>query len=133
MSLDSALKYLRLGPRAFNANLLRVAMQNIKSGSKVWDIGANVGVFTFAAVGAARDVSVLSVEADTWLVELLRRSTRLRENRDHEIKVLPAAVSDSLGVAAFLIAQRGRASNSLESTGGRSQAGGRENDALCRR
>jgi len=124
VSPDSALKYLRLGPTAFNVNLLRIAKENVKPGSRVWDIGANVGVFTFAAAGVARDVSVLSVEADTWLVELLRLSARLRENRDLDIKVLPAAISDSQGISAFLIARRGRASNSLESSGGRSQAGG---------
>jgi len=78
----------------------------------VWDIGANVGLFSFAA--AALGARVWAVEADIWLANLMHRSALL--NRLPVI-VLPAAMSDSLGVSKLYLSSRGKASNSLIGTG----------------
>jgi FkbM family methyltransferase len=124
VSPDAQLKYLKLAADAFDADLLRLAQDHVKRDSVVWDVGANVGVFTFAAAGLAKDGHVFAIEADSWLAELIRRSCRLPENRSLGITVLPAAVSASNGVAEFVIARRGRASNYLAEAGGWSQSGG---------
>jgi FkbM family methyltransferase len=67
---------------------------------------------------------VLAVEADTWLVGLLRRSASCACDDAARVEVFPAAASDSVGMARFKIARRGRASNYLESAPGSNQAGG---------
>ncbi len=127
VSPDSQLKYLKPGEDAFDTELLDVIDWHIHADSIVWDIGANIGVFTFGAAAVARQGHVLAVEADIWLAQLIKKSQSIKQNGNLKISILPAAISNNNGVATFLIAQRGRASNSLESTGGRSQAGGVRN------
>ena len=46
---DSQLKYLKPGTAGLDLNLLRSAAELIQPGMTIWDVGANVGVFTFAA------------------------------------------------------------------------------------
>lgn len=124
VSPDAQLKYMRPGAAGFDEDLLRVVREHVRPESRVWDIGANVGVFAFAAAGLAVRGDVVAVEADPWLAQLIRRSIRLPRNASLRVRVLSAAVSDRNGVADFHIAARGRASNSLAAAGGRSQAGG---------
>jgi FkbM family methyltransferase len=124
VSPDAQLKYLKPGKSAFNSDLLKVLDEQIREDSIVWDIGANVGVFALGAAYIARKGSTLAVEADIWLAQLIEKSISLPENRGLNIHVLPCAVSDKNGVASFLIANRGLASNSLEIARGRSQSGG---------
>jgi FkbM family methyltransferase len=124
VSPDAQLKYLKLTTDAFDKDLLQLAQDHVKSDSIVWDVGANVGVFTFAAAGLAKHGQVIAIEADRWLAELIRRSCRLPANRALAITVLQAAVSATNGVAEFVIARRGRASNYLADAGGWSQSGG---------
>ena len=124
VSPDAQLKYLKFGTGAFDQDLINIAEKYVHSKSNVWDIGANVGVFTFASASIAKEGTVLSVEADIWLANILRKTALLKEYSKRNVIVLPAAVSNEDSVASFLIAQRGRASNSLEHVGGRSQMGG---------
>jgi FkbM family methyltransferase len=124
VSPDAQLKFLKPGDGAFDSELLSVISEHIREDSVVWDIGANVGVFSFAAASTAKKGKVLAVEADIWLAQLITKSLRLKENQALNIRVLPCAVSDRNGVASFLIASRGRASNALETTSTRSQSGG---------
>lgn len=44
----------------------------------MWDIGANVGVFTFASAFKAKEV--IAIEADLFLVHLLNKSKKLSKN-----------------------------------------------------
>ena len=76
---DSALKFLKPGDMAFDPMLLRFAEQFVDKESVVWDIGANVGVFSLAS--AVRGGKVLAIEADPWLYTLLLETSRHRENR----------------------------------------------------
>jgi FkbM family methyltransferase len=78
----------------------------------VWDIGANVGLFSFAA--AALGAQVLAVEADVWLASLIHRSTLLNKL---PVTVLPAAVSDRDGISCLYFSDDGRSSNSLRGSG----------------
>ncbi len=124
VSPDAQLKYLKPGNDAFDTELMKIIDEHIREDSVVWDIGANVGVFAFAAASVAKKGSSLAVEADIWLAQLIRKSLLLKENGGLSIQVLPCAIADRNGVATFLIANRGRASNALEAVGGRSQTGG---------
>jgi FkbM family methyltransferase len=74
----------------------------------VWDIGANIGLFSFAA--ASVGARVLAVEADMWLANLIHRSVLLNKL---PVTVLPAAVSDHQGISRLHLSEQGRASNSL--------------------
>jgi len=123
VSPDAQLKYLKFGADAFDSDLIKIADCLIEPTSVVWDIGANVGVFTFACALRSRAYT-LAIEADTWLAGLIRRSAMLEAYKGRDVRILPAAVSNRDGVAEFLIAERGRASNALASAGGRSQMGG---------
>ena len=124
VSPDAQLKYLKPGNKAFDRDLIQIAERFLVSDSNVWDIGANVGVFTFASAVMAPKGTMVAVEADTWLASALRKSAHLDHYKDSDIRVLPAAISDADGTAKFNIASRGRASNALERAGGRSEMGG---------
>jgi FkbM family methyltransferase len=124
VSPDAQLKYLKLGSNAFDPGLLRLATDQVLPDSVVWDVGANVGVFTFAAAGIASAGQVIAIEADPWLAALLRRTSALPEYGSRRVNILSAALSDKNGVSEFVIAQRGRASNYLANAGGWTQTGG---------
>lgn len=118
VSPDARLQHLRIGGKGFDQELLRIVAKEIHTDSIVWDIGANVGAFAFAAASIAKQGSVLAVEADIWLVQLLRKSANLKANQYLNLEILPVAISQQNGIAKFLISKNGRAGNSLESAGG---------------
>ena len=121
---DSALTYLKPGFAAFS-DLIMIASECVQGGDHVWDIGGNLGIFSFLAshrVGTAG--TVVCVEPDPVLASLIQRSARLSENQDLNTHVLCTAVASKSEIAQFSIAARGRSSNSLQDSTGRSQAGG---------
>lgn len=123
---DSQLKYLSLWGDVFDNQLLKIAQTRIKENSIVWDIGANVGVFSFAAANIAKHGEVLAVEPDQWLISLIRRSMQLPQNRQLNLKSLSVAISDKNGVKNFYISKRGRALNQLETVRGLEKKEARE-------
>ena len=95
-------------------NLLRNALETVKPGSVVWDVGANMGLFSFVASGLAGPQGrVYAFEPDAVMARLLRRSARLNPQAA-PVEVIPCAVAQDLGLARFEIALRSRASNALE-------------------
>lgn len=121
-SPDAALSFWKQG---VESDLFDYAREFVHPGHVVWDIGANVGLFTFsAAQRAGLAGNVVAVEADIWLAELLNRSATMQPEESAPISVLSAAVFDSMGIASFCIANRGRASNFLAVAKGNSQTGG---------
>jgi FkbM family methyltransferase len=125
VSPESGLRFYRRSIASGDATLFKMAGELVKPGDVVWDVGANVGLFTFAAAyRAGKSGAVIAIEPDTWLASLLQRSCELRE-RDSEapVTVISAAVSDQVGLAKFHIAARSRSSNHLEG-GGSTQSGG---------
>jgi len=124
VSPDAQLKYLKFGAGAFDHDLIEIAENYLEPGSNIWDVGANVGVFTFAASSMAHEGTVVSIEADIWLANILRKTTKFSEYSNNNICVLPVAVSNENSISSFLVAARGRAGNALEEVGGRSQMGG---------
>lgn len=122
-SSEGGLRYLKPRMDKVDPVLLSLAAETVLSGDTVWDIGANVGLFSFAAaVAAGPDGHVLSVEPDTVLVQLLRRSAAAGAHHA-PVEVLPVAVSDVCGVARFCIAKRNRSTNHLGGFG-TTQTGG---------
>jgi len=97
-----------------NETLLKSAAENIKPGSVVWDVGANMGLFSFAAAGlAGANGRVYAFEPDAVMAGLMRRSARLNPQAA-PVEVIPCAVAQDLSLARFEIARRSRASNALE-------------------
>ena len=131
VSPDSGLKYYRLDLETADPTLFRMAVELVRPHVeaegftlRVCDIGANVGLFTFAAAGLAGPRGrVIAVEPDTWLVSLLRRSAGLAVSGRAPVTVIPAAVSDLIGLGNLHIASRGRSANFMEQ-GATTQAGG---------
>lgn len=110
--------------------LLAAAATLVSEGSVVWDIGANIGLFTFAAAGLAGvGGRIVAVEPDTVCVDLLRRSAALNGARIAPVTVLPAALGEHCGVAMLNIAHRSRSANFLDGYGGPVTGGYRERHA----
>ena len=112
VSPDAALGYWRRDISKVDPFLLSMVRELVRPKMNVWDIGANVGLFSFAA--AALGAQVVAVEADIWLAHLMHRSTLLNQL---PVTVLPAAVSDQCGVSTLYLSDQGRASNSLQGSG----------------
>ncbi len=124
ISPEAGLRYW-LPARALRTDqkLLMNAAETVKPGAVVWDVGANMGLFSFAAAGLAGSQGrVFALEPDAVMARLLRRSARLNPAAA-PVEVIPCAVSDNVALARFNIAKRSRTSNYLDGFG-MSQTGG---------
>jgi hypothetical protein len=70
---ESALSFWRRDIGKVDPFLLSMARELVRPNMIVWDIGANVGLFSFAA--AALGAKIVAVEPDAWLASLIHRST----------------------------------------------------------
>ena len=123
VSTEGGLRYLARAMREVDPALLRLVAEVVRPGDTVWDIGANMGLFSFAAaVLAGPEGRVLAVEPDTQLAGLLRRSAADGAGQA-PVEVLPAAVCESVSVARFCVAHRNRATSHLAGFGS-AMAGG---------
>jgi FkbM family methyltransferase len=117
------------GVRA-DMGLLWNAAETVKPGSVVWDVGANMGLFSFAAAGlAGPNGRIYAFEPDIVMVSLLRRSARLNP-RAAPVEAITCAVSDTQSYARFNIANRSRASNFLDGFGVSQTGGVRESQGV---
>ena len=125
VSPDASLKYWKRDIRKTDSALLDAAKSLVGPGDVVWDVGANVGLFSFASAGlAGKSGQVLAIEPDPWLADLLRRSVDLNRNSGCSVDVLSAAAGGQMGVAVLNIARRGRATNFIAGHEPSTQAGG---------
>jgi FkbM family methyltransferase len=108
--------------------LYRMALELVKPGACVWDVGANVGLFSVCASSlAGQSGCVVAIEPDVWLAHLLTRSAcelKLRGLNAAPITVLCSAVSDGNRISHLQISERSRAANHLADSTGSSQAQG---------
>ena len=110
----SALRYWRFNLQKTEPALLQVAEKYVRPGNVVWDIGANVGLFSVACAAlAGRQGRVLAVEPDLFCAQLIAKTSELESNADLKLDVLPAAVADSLKIENFNVAARGRSASYL--------------------
>jgi FkbM family methyltransferase len=118
VSPSAGLKYLFKRMNSIDPPLLRNARELVRSGDIVWDIGANIGLFTFAAASMAGSKgAVVAFEPDTWLISLLARSRRAQPEQSGAVTIVPAAVASDISLRRFRLASRSRASNALSGYG----------------
>ncbi len=97
----------------------------------VWDVGANVGLFSFAAASlAGPEGRVVALEPDAWLVQLLRRSASRQPAGSAPVEVVPAAIAAALSVRTLCLASRSRAANYLADFGTIQTGGSREQQSV---
>lgn len=127
VSPAAGLRFLFKPIAAIDAPLLSAARRLVKPGDVVWDIGANVGLFSLAAaVCSGRHGAVMSFEPDSWLASLLRRTSSAQPVEHALITVVPAAVASQVSLRQFSVAARSRASNALAEYGSSQMGGVRE-------
>ncbi len=111
---SARLKYLLRPLSKIDPTLLRNAIELTRPNDIVWDIGANIGLFAFAAAArAGSNGQVIAFEPDTWLVQLLRRSSSVQPEASAPVRIIPAAVACEVSLRQFTIASRSRASNAM--------------------
>jgi FkbM family methyltransferase len=108
--------------------LYRMVEEMVKPGSVVWDVGANVGLFSLSAAAlSGQSGMVLAIEPDFWLAHLVNRSSQLLDAGQYNcahVEVLCASISDSNRISRLAIAKRARASNYLIEAKGSVEANG---------
>jgi FkbM family methyltransferase len=131
VSSEGGLRYLRPSLHDVDPTLLRTALRCVRPGQVVWDVGANVGLFSVAAAALAGSGGrVFAMEPDTWLVSLLRKTAASAGPRA-PIEVLPIAVCDENGLAGFNIAKRSRSTSFLDGFGSTQTGGMRSHETVA--
>jgi FkbM family methyltransferase len=131
VSPEVGLRYWRPGLAKIDPFLFSTARKLIHPGDVVWDVGANIGLFAFSAAASAQcSGRVLAIEPDTWLVGLMRRSSRMQSAASAPVDILPAAVSERVGVEQLHVAKRARAANFLQGAGTAESGGSRESQMV---
>lgn len=127
VSPSASLAFLFKSMSRVDPALLALAREFVKTGSVVWDVGANVGLFAVAAAQlAGPNGRVICFEADTWLVQLLRRTAIAQRPASAKMEIVPAAVGAAVAIREFSISRRGRATNHLVGYGSSQTGGTRE-------
>jgi FkbM family methyltransferase len=110
--------------------LLKAAHTLVRRDDVIWDIGANVGLFSLAAAVRAGDRGqVIAFEPDGWTAQLLRRTSRMQPIASAPITVVPIAIAQEVSLRSFSIAVRSRACDALSEYGS-TQMGGVEEHHL---
>jgi FkbM family methyltransferase len=128
---SAGLRYLFRPMNSIDPCMLGLVKEFVKPGAVVWDVGANVGLFSFAAASAAGQVGlVVALEPDAWLVQLLRRSALEQPRRSAPVQVVPAAVACEVSIRTLCLATRSRAANHLAEFGTTQTGGSREQHSV---
>lgn len=107
--------------------LFDLASDVVRQGDVVWDIGANVGFFTFsAAYLAGASGSVTAIEPDALSAGLLRKTAACAHVGSAPVQVVPVAVAETVKLSRFHIARRARSANFIEGFGATQADGSRE-------
>jgi FkbM family methyltransferase len=124
VSPSAGLRFLFGRMKEADPVLFNLAREFVHRDNIVWDIGANVGLFAFSSAYLSGPGGVVvAFEPDAWLVQLLRRSSKMQPASCAPVQVIPVAVAQSVDLRTFQIAARSRATNSLKGYGS-TQTGG---------
>lgn len=114
VSPSAGLRYLFRPMARIDPVLVAQAERYVRPGAVVWDAGANVGLFAFAAAAIAGPGGhVVAFEPDRWLAKLLRRSAARQPASSARVEVLPHAIAGANGMRTLHIARRSRSANFL--------------------
>jgi FkbM family methyltransferase len=131
VSPSAGLRYLYRSMDDVDSVLLGLVREFVKPGTVVWDVGANVGLFSFAAASlAGPEGQIIALEPDAWLVQLLRRSARHQPARSAPVQVIPAAIASQVSIRTLCLAARSRAANYLAEFGTIQTGGAREEQSV---
>lgn len=108
------MRVLKRGWKASAHDLMLVARNLVAPGMTVWDLGANMGIFSaLAAYRAGPQGHVCAVDADPTYAALVERNAKRLPQRYAPISVVCTAISDRVGVAEFATSKKGHARNRL--------------------
>jgi FkbM family methyltransferase len=127
LSPESALQYWRfdLDHPSCSRQLFDFAIRYVRPRDVIWDIGANCGVFAFAAAALSGPSGfVMAVEPDRFLGGLMLRTRAAASPKIAAVDILSCAISDEQAIATLNVAQRGRSTNFLSAVSGREDSGG---------
>jgi FkbM family methyltransferase len=112
------LRYLFRPADQLDPVLCRVAGSTIRRGDVVWDVGANVGLFSAIASGlVGHEGQVFAFEPDRDAYALLARTAKARLPANGKIVPVNTALSNRCGLVSFDIAKRARSLNSITGFG----------------
>jgi FkbM family methyltransferase len=77
-----------------------------------WDIGANIGLYSWFCADTRRDFAIVSFEPDSKNLECLRKTSAAWQLANHQI--VGKAVSDTVGRTTFYTDEISRATGTLE-------------------
>jgi hypothetical protein len=116
-SPSAGLAYLFKSVSDIDPPLLKLVDELVKPQDVIWDIGANLGLFTLcAAVRSGEGGAVFAFEPNVWLVRPLRKTSRIHPSSYAPVTIIPVAVASNVSLRNFSIASRARASNALLNT-----------------
>ena len=114
---SSNIRYLIPGFLFAANDLLTVARKYVQPGQIIWDIGSNLGIFSFcAAFKTGKDGHVFSLEANPKYAELQNRSVQRLAPGCAPVTVLCAAMANAISLAELNVSRRGEAKNFLSSS-----------------
>lgn len=124
VSPTGGLRYLFQPMHQIDPTLFNFIKEFVKEDQIVWDIGANLGLFSFtSAYQVGSGGKIYAIEPDSELVTILRRSTSIQTADMGQVQVIPAAVAEAVDLRSFAIAVRTSSTNHLVEYGS-SQTGG---------
>ncbi len=115
----SDIRFLWPGFHRSSGDLLQVAAAYIRRGDCIWDLGSNLGIFSFcAAWKAGPPGTVFSLEPDPFYVNLQHKTITSLPAGYASIFPLCAAVANKPGILALSIPKRGQSRNHLSIVSG---------------
>lgn len=112
---ESMLRFWRPSLQKVDPPLFATAQKFVKPGDVIWDVGANVGLFSFAAswMSGSRG-SVFSFEPDAWLASMIQHSAAILPEGYAPVNVVSLGISDRADVVRLSLGEEGRAANHLD-------------------
>lgn len=121
VSPRSDLRFLYPGLSKMGSDLFQVAELYVSKDQCVWDLGANLGIFSFAAawrIGSGG--KVFAIEADPFYADQIHKTQSGLPAGYGKVTPLCAAVADRIGLLELCVPVRGHSRNHLAEVAGNS-------------